>query len=63
MVFLHSTVPFPPQILLAILSFMAIWRPGTSHNTIHMAPDGTLAGDLLSVNLSILVSEHPCGHR
>ena len=63
MVCLQSMVPFPPWILPAILSFVATWRPRTSHNTIHIAPDRILAGDLLGVDLSVSVSEHPCSHR
>lgn len=60
---LQSMVPFPLWILPAILSFVATWRPGTSHNTIHIAPDGILAGDLLGINLSVSVSKHQFSHR
>jgi hypothetical protein len=62
MVCLQSIVPFSLRIFPAILSFVATWRPGTSHDTIHITPDGMLAGDLLGVNPSVSVSEHPCGH-
>jgi hypothetical protein len=55
-------VPFSLWILLAILSFVAIWRPGTSYDTIYIALNGMLAGDLLGVTISVSVSEYPCGH-
>jgi hypothetical protein len=43
MVCLQSMVRFSLWVLPAILSFVTIWRPGTSHDTIHIAPDGMLA--------------------
>lgn len=39
MVYLQSIVPFSLWILPAVLSFVATWRPGTSHDTIHIAPE------------------------
>lgn len=47
---------FALWVLSAILAVVATWRAGTLHDTINIAPDGRLAGDLLGVNLSITVS-------
>jgi hypothetical protein len=63
MVCLQSVVSFALWVLPAILSFVATWRPGTSHDTIHIAPDAMLAGALLCVNLSVSVSKHPLSNR
>lgn len=63
MVRLQSMMFFTLWVLPAILPVVATQRAGTSHETINMAPDRMLAGDLLGVNLSITVSYHPLGSR
>ena len=59
---LQSIVPFSLWILPAILSFVAAWRPGTSHDTIHITLDRMLAGDMLHIGLRVSVSEHLWSH-
>jgi hypothetical protein len=63
MVCLHPMVSFSLWILPAVLSFVATRRPGISYNTIHIAPDGILAGYLFGVNLSVSISKYLSSHR